>query len=100
MPSSKEQGYIRQALQFNRPIPDSIVNAPLLEDRLNLFFCGFFDLDSERHQGFGSVGNIPMTAMLTYCRLYGIDDETTQEFIHLVKRMDIEYVKYQNRKSK
>lgn len=96
---NKERSLIQQSLRFNRPLPDEIKNAPYLEQGLNLYYCGFFDLDSERAITMGGVGCIPFTAILSYCKLYEFDDETTEDFIFMIRKMDSEYVKFQNAKT-
>jgi hypothetical protein len=92
-----ERNLINQALRFNRPLPEKIKNAPELLPGLNLYMVGFFDLDSERPQGF-SVGMIPTTAIMNYSALNDFDDAMTDDFVYLIRKMDVEYLKFQRSK--
>jgi hypothetical protein len=52
----------------------------------------FFDLDSERPQGFG-LGRIPGSAVRSYANDYRFDDEQTDALIFFVGEMDNAYLK-------
>jgi hypothetical protein len=87
------------ALQFpHRQLPDSIKNAPELLPGLSLYLTGFFDLTADRQLGFGSVGAIPFTAIVRYCELYDLDDETTETFIFHIRKMDQAYIAHEKSK--
>lgn len=88
-----EQDIIRQAVRSGQPIPDRIANAPKLRIGLRLFLQAFFDLDSERDQGWG-LGRIPWTAMRQYALFYELDQEQSDALIHFVQVMDTAFLKW------
>lgn len=79
-----EQAIVKQAMRFGQPIPDRIAEAPELRIGLQVYFQGFFDLDSERER----LSPIPWTAMKAYCQFNEFDDEETDDFIYLIRKMD------------
>lgn len=81
------------------PIPPKIANAPELTLGLELYLEGFLDLSSCRSVGM-SLGPIPWTAMDRYCEVEGIADETRDDFIYLVKGLDVYYLELMEAKSK
>lgn len=83
---------VKQAVRSGQPIPDRIQNAPILRFGLNLYLQAFFDLDSERSQGFG-LGRIPWLAIKQYAMYYELDIEQTDCLIHFIRAMDAAHLK-------
>jgi hypothetical protein len=84
---SMERNIVRQALRTGQPIPDRILNAPMLRQGLVFYLEAFFDLDSERSQGMG-LGRIPWIAITQYAEYYGLDDEQTDSLLYFIKALD------------
>lgn len=83
-----EEILVRQSRQTGSPLPERIRNKPKLFEGLQFTLEAFFDLDSERHHGNG-LQRIPWSAILRYGLHYELDEEELEEFIYLIKRMDI-----------
>ena len=90
-----EDAILSRAMRSKRPIPSAIANAPELIMGLELFYDGFRVLHTSRGEG-----AIPWTAMLAYCREYGLDHEQRQIFYELVGEMDAAYLDYRAKKAK
>ena len=63
---------------------------------LQFTYVGFLELMSCRQIGFG-LGPIPLTAIVEYGTIYGLDSEQLEDFIWLVLRLDTKYTEW-NRK--
>jgi hypothetical protein len=87
-----EQSIAKQAIRSGEPLPDRIANAPKLRLGLQLYFNAFFDLDSERAQGF-TIGRIPWIAICRYAEFYGFDEEQSQALLYFIKAMDTVHLK-------
>lgn len=75
------------AVNSGRPLPERILNKPVLFEGLQFILEAFFDLDSERHHGNG-LQRIPWSSIVKYAKLYEIEDQEFEEFQYLIKRMD------------
>ena len=75
-------------------------NKPELYSDLKLDFDAFNILSTSRPVGF-SYGAIPISEILAYCNMFGIDDyEERKEFIKRIKILDRAYLNFHNKKSK
>ena len=84
---STEQSIAKQAVRMGQPIPDRIANAPNLKEGLSFYLQAFFDLDSERSQGF-NVGRIPWTAIVTYGRYHGLYRDEIDILVEHIRALD------------
>lgn len=83
---------VRQALQANEPIPKRILDAPELNEQLELYWCAFFDLDSSRCHANGPMP-ISTLDVLRYCKYYEFDDCQTEATLYLIRAMDNVHLK-------
>lgn len=88
-----------QAMRARQPMPDRIKNAPELQDGLFLYLQAFFDLDKERHHGFGPMP-IPFTSIIKYAEAFGFDDEQFNTLVHHIRYLDGENLKRISEKQK
>jgi hypothetical protein len=93
-----EQNIAKQALRQGQPLPDRIANAPELNLGLALYLNAFFELDTERTNGFG-LGRIPLSTIRDYAIGYEFDEHQTEDLFMYVKRMDIAYLEYVGKKT-
>lgn len=89
---STEQSIAKQSIRSGQPVPDRILNAPILRFGLEFYLQAFFDLDSERSQGMG-LGRIPWLAIKAYAAHYDLDDEQSDALIYFIRAMDIAHLK-------
>lgn len=68
-------------------MPDSILNAPVLNLGLSVFFSAYIDLDSERTHYQGPTP-ISWSKIKEYAIAHNFDDEETSDLIYLIKEMD------------
>lgn len=94
-----EKSIIVQAIRCNEPIPDNILNAPILQVGLHLYFQAFLDLDSERTHSNG-VTPIPWTSIAEYAQVWDFDDCQRNDLFYLVKKMDEAIIKRIDAKTK
>jgi len=81
------------------PIPDAILNAPLLPRYLEFFYDAFNRLSTCRQIGMAE-GPIPITAILEYGRFYDCDHTLLDDLIYHVMKLDEVYFEHQKRQSK
>lgn len=81
------------------PIPDRILNAPLLPACLEFFVNAFWELSTCRSSGMG-LGPIPLTAIFEYGRFYDCSDDLMEDLKQHVQMLDGVYMKHEARKSK
>lgn len=86
------QNIAKQAVRSGEAIPDRILNAPKLRLGLSLYLSAFFDLDSQRPQGFG-LGRIPWLAIREYAAFYELDEEQTDCLLFFIQAMDVAHLK-------
>ena len=91
-----EQNIARQCYLAGEPLPERIANAPELKQGLNFYLQTFFDLDSERHNGF-KVGAIPWSSIKLYASHYELDKDETEDLLYIIRRMDSEHLKRVNK---
>lgn len=87
-----EQNIVSQCKRFNEPIPDRILNKPVLRVGLDLFLHAFYDLDSERGMGFGPT-SIPTSAISNYGDRHDIVGEAAEDMLEFIRAMDNAYLK-------
>ena len=92
-----EQNIVNQAKRANAPIPDRIMNAPVLMQGLELYLNAFFELDSSRPVGL-SLLPIPWGAIVDYCAVYGIDNEQREDMLYFIRKMDNAHLDRLNKK--
>jgi len=63
---------------------------PVVPDGYDLYLDFFFKLNSERHNGDGYIGSIPIMKMIEYA--HWIDIKNVNEFIEVIIRIDAAYV--------
>lgn len=83
-----EQAVTKMASRLGKPTPSRFVDKPVLFHGANLYLQAFFDLDSERSQGYGTVGRIPWSAIQHYVTVVGLSYEQECNLHFLIKRMD------------
>lgn len=79
-------------------IPEAIQNAPVLSPGMHFYYTAYVDLMSCRG-GWGD-GDIPWTAVQDYANRKGMSNADFQRLWDLVKRVDLEYLKFREKKSK
>jgi hypothetical protein len=92
-----EQRMAQQFARSGQPIPDRILNAPRLRLGLALYLNAFYDLNTERQQGF-TVGRISWLAMKQYAEFHKFDEEQSEYLIYFLQAMDSAYLKHSENK--
>lgn len=87
-----EQTIVRQAVQARKSVPTNILEAPELEEGLQLYLQAFFDLDSERSHSFSLV-RIPNSAIRNYALDMNLDADQTDELKYFIAEMDGAHLK-------
>lgn len=82
--ASKEETLIKQAKQMNVPIPDRILNKPVLAQELNLYYEAFFDLQYDRNAN----EKIPWSVIVKYSDRYNFDQEQEELLIRYIRILD------------
>lgn len=82
-----EQKLAKQYMRAGEPIPERIANAPELMIGLQFYMQAFFDLDSERSHAMAPTA-IPRSKIRDYAEAYECDDETTEDLMFLIRKMD------------
>ena len=77
-----EQNIAKQAYRAGAPIPDRILNAPVLREGLQIYLQAFFDLDTERNHGMGLM-YIPWSKIKNYAEFYNFSFEETQDLLFI-----------------
>lgn len=81
------------------PIPDRVLNAPVLIPGLDFYLTAFLTLSSERQVGMGE-GRIPWSKTLKYALHYGLADVEFDILWELITRIDGAYLEWQSKRSK
>jgi hypothetical protein len=87
-----EQNIAKQAMRAGQPMPERIVNAPELQQGLQLYLQAFFDLDCERSHAMAPTA-IPWTSVQDYAKAFEFDEEQTEDLHFFIRRMDSEHLK-------
>jgi hypothetical protein len=89
-----EQNIAKQAIRAGEPIPERIANAPQLSLGSIFYLQAFFDLDSERPQGYSTPGRIPWSAIVGYGEYHGLTPEEIDVLVHYVRALDNENLRW------
>jgi len=91
--------HARYADKDESQIPDPLLNEPELLPGLNLYFDAFWELCPDRQLGM-SVGPIPYTSIRQYCIDWNLNEELTFNMKKLVRKLDLVYLEWQEKKAK
>lgn len=94
-----EQKILELARRNNMPIPDSILDAPEMFAGDELYLTGYLELNTCRSIGMAE-GPIPWTAIREYCFVHDITGELLEDFMYVIKFVDVELRNYQAEKQK
>ncbi len=92
----REERIIKQARQAGQPIPDNILNSPMLSPGLQFFYSSFVELCTTRD----SMGPIPWTALHAYAQFHEMDPDEEDYFIIVMRIMDAAYTQWLAEKQK
>jgi hypothetical protein len=95
----KEKWLIEQAKRNRMPIPERVMQAPLLIPGLDFYLTAFLTLSSERQVGMGE-GRIPWSKTKDYALHYGLDDVEFDILWELITRVDGAYLEWQSKRSR
>ena len=84
---------IEQALQWGLPIPDLVLNKPILAEGLEMYMDAFWTLSSCRSVGMG-MGPIPWDSVLRYGTLLALDEEHQADLEFFISRLDSAFLKW------
>lgn len=88
-----ERNIIERSRKYKLPLPDSIKNAPILFDGLELYYNAFWRLSTCRSVGM-SVGNITYFDCVKYCTINDIIGEQSENLIEIVLKMDKIFIEH------
>ena len=86
---------IDAALDKGRDLPDWFLEEPPLLPGDQFYLDAFWDLSTCRPVGM-SEGPIPWTSIVEYWRMSGLDDDTMELFVGVIRAMDAEYMIWRN----
>jgi hypothetical protein len=92
-----ERQIAQQAYRAGQPLPESIANAPELQLGLMVYLQAFFELDTERSNGFGP-GHIPISRIREYCCDWEFNAEETEDCVYLIRQLDCAYFEWYGKK--
>lgn len=94
-----EKSVARQCVLNKAPIPEPILNAPMLFEGLQLHYEAFLELTRTRqHTVNGTELPIHWKEYLDYCSAYSIDGEQRDDFVYVLKQLDDRYLSYRRLK--
>ena len=77
------------------PLPESILNKPVLMIGLDMYYMAFWDLMADRLSSGSGAGMIQWSAINQYAQSIGIEDVDEQaRFKTIISQMDMEYLQY------
>lgn len=88
MDPSTEQLIIDQAKRFGHPIPDGILNKPVLLRGLEVYFEAFIELTNGR-----TNNGIEWQLIANYATFYDFDEEQTNDLFYHIRAMDLAFSK-------
>jgi hypothetical protein len=97
--SKIEQNIAKQSLRETGKLPERILNAPSLKLTNQFYFQAFFELDSERINGF-DIGPIPWSSIVKYAEYHGFEYDEREDFLVFIRRMDNVYIDFVLKKQK
>lgn len=89
---------MEECIRRGQPPPDSIQNAPVLYEGLNLYYTAFLDLHGCRQLG-TVMGPIDWLAIDRYCERHDITGEQYEDMHYFVSRLDEAYLTHNRGKS-
>lgn len=89
---------MEECIRRGRPPPESIQNAPVLYDGLNLYYAAFMDLNGVRQLGM-ALGPIDWLAIDRYCERHDITGEQYEDMHYFVSRLDEAFLNYHREKT-
>lgn len=87
---------MKAAIEAKRPIPPSILNAPVVPPESQFYLQAFCDLSTCRQIGFGGFGSIPWTAMNEYAIRFNV--ECFDMFSRIIRALDGKWLERSNSK--
>lgn len=75
------------------PLPESIQNAPVLFDGLEIYLVAFLDLTSCRGATMAGMTPIPWTAIDRYCVANGFTGDQREDAFYFIRKLDHETLK-------
>ena len=97
MNPEEEDKILRQVARMKVPVPDKIANKPSLDYGLVFYYNTFFELSTDRIVN-NSVGQIPFSTILSYCKYYNFTYEETSDFMYLIRKIDAVYIEHVSKK--
>lgn len=89
---------LEQARLNRTPIPDRILNKPILAVGLQFYLTAFVELSSCRPVGMAE-GRIPWTAVREYALHCGLDEIEFDILWELITRVDAAYLEWQSKRA-
>jgi len=81
--------------------PPALLNRPFPAEWETSYWEAFNRLSSSRQWTMGGPAAIPMSEMLAYFNMYGIDDATERdEYLFVLQELDAEYLDHASKKVK
>lgn len=82
------------------PLPEFLENVPEVELGNELYLRAFMELSSCRELGFGMEGPIPWNQIRDWCAFHDITGETRDDLFHLVKVLDLAFLRFSRNKAR
>lgn len=73
--------------------PKALSNRVEVSPVLSFYYEAFIVLSSSRTVGM-ATNPIPLSEMLAYCDLYGLDGDERHDFVYLIQSLDREYLNW------
>lgn len=86
-----EEKIAKQAIRNRQPLPDFIVNAPILLPGLEIYLTAFLELNTERPGGMG-INPIPVSRMRELGKWYEFSKDEIDDLVYLMKRLDKDHM--------
>lgn len=91
--SGKEENLKKQARRMNQPIPDRILNKPLLGVGLMLYYDAFLQLQNDRNK----IGFIPWSVKVEWADRFDLSEIQTERLIYFTTSLDGCYIKWSSK---
>lgn len=82
---------VEAAAEKGRELPQWFLEEPVMQGADSFYMRAFWDLSSCRNIGM-STGPIPWNIIVTYGERYGLDEDTLETFIYVMRSMDREFL--------
>lgn len=93
---SKEENLIKQAKRMNQPIPDRILNKPVLAEHLILYYDAFFELQYDKNEN----NRVSWSTLVNYSDRNGFDDEQQELLIRFMRVLETAFINWSTKGSK